>query len=272
MIKKFDYGSTCWWCGNKADSAEHRYKRTDLIREFGRPPYHPDDAPIRVVGNENRVIRGPNSREVKFPKNLCYRCNTTRSQSFDRSYDTFISYISRNEHEILETAQFRFSAIFSPNWQAARLNLIKYLAKHICCRLAYDNVLVSSPVLDFLEGRQPLSHINMRLEIRTDIAEAMSGPSLWLGDAIFMLNRKTGEWSEFRSHYGYRWLRFSYTYDEAIGSAPNNFPQGDIVSLYTGKNENWLERVVRRAIGIRLVSATTLNEIERGLRGQSVRV
>jgi hypothetical protein len=30
---------TCWWCGNTADSREHRFKRTDIEREFGRGPY-----------------------------------------------------------------------------------------------------------------------------------------------------------------------------------------------------------------------------------------
>jgi hypothetical protein len=29
----------CWWCGSPADSREHKLKRSDLVREYGRPPY-----------------------------------------------------------------------------------------------------------------------------------------------------------------------------------------------------------------------------------------
>jgi hypothetical protein len=30
---------SCWWCGAPADSREHKLKRSDLVREYGTPPY-----------------------------------------------------------------------------------------------------------------------------------------------------------------------------------------------------------------------------------------
>jgi hypothetical protein len=29
----------CWWCGAPADSREHKMKRSDIVREYGKPPY-----------------------------------------------------------------------------------------------------------------------------------------------------------------------------------------------------------------------------------------
>ncbi|MFC5112013.1 hypothetical protein [Kibdelosporangium philippinense] len=35
---RHDYAGQCWWCGSVADTREHRYKRSDLIRDFGKGP------------------------------------------------------------------------------------------------------------------------------------------------------------------------------------------------------------------------------------------
>src|SRR6267378_4063620 len=46
-LEAFDYGGVCWWCSNPADSAEHKYKRSDVVAEFGRPPYHDGSSLVR---------------------------------------------------------------------------------------------------------------------------------------------------------------------------------------------------------------------------------
>jgi len=69
MTKRYDYSNKCWWCGNQADSKEHKYKRSDLIKEFGRGSYSGDKELVRVFDSQLRKIQGPNSNEVKFSNN-----------------------------------------------------------------------------------------------------------------------------------------------------------------------------------------------------------
>jgi len=245
MISTFDYNDNCWWCGNKADSGEHKYKKADLIREFGRGPYKGNDAIVRVLLGKQRNIPGPNSKEVKFENNLCQPCNNARSQPFDREYDTFTEYIRQNEYVICTAKQFKFSEIFGSNWKDNRENLVKYFVKHICCSLAIAKVLIKPPLIDYLNGTSDLEYLSLHLEIREDIvalvknykAKGKEIGNLWIGKMSCMLSPSTGAISEVTSFLGYRWLRLNYTYDESISPARDNF-SSDKVTLDSNYNED----------------------------------
>lgn len=97
----------CWWCRGSADSREHKYKRSDIVREFGKPPYASDETPVilKDYGDRRQLhdVRGPNSSLARFATTLCGRCNDTRSQPFDAAYDRFVEYLREREDEIFET-------------------------------------------------------------------------------------------------------------------------------------------------------------------------
>lgn len=118
MIQRHAYGPQCWWCGNAADSKEHRYKKADITRLFGKGPYKGQDALSRFVEGKERPVQGPNSRELMFRANLCGKCNNERSQPFDLAYDQFIAHLEANTPSILTSKQLQFSAIFGPEWKA----------------------------------------------------------------------------------------------------------------------------------------------------------
>jgi hypothetical protein len=44
----FSESGRCWWCGVPADSREHKYKKSDLIRQYGSGPWTGDQRPQRV--------------------------------------------------------------------------------------------------------------------------------------------------------------------------------------------------------------------------------
>jgi hypothetical protein len=117
-LKQFDYGGVCWWCSNPADSAEHKYKRSDVVSEFGRPPYHDDSSLVRFV--EGRVVadnlRGSASGHFKFRVGLCGRCNSTRSQPFDRAYESLTAFIRLNEATILQNRSIDLAQVFRKDW------------------------------------------------------------------------------------------------------------------------------------------------------------
>ncbi len=56
--------SNCWICNSPADSAEHKFKKTDLIRLYGRGPYE-GDRELLHLKDYLRKIRGPKAEIVK---------------------------------------------------------------------------------------------------------------------------------------------------------------------------------------------------------------
>jgi hypothetical protein len=245
MIIAHNYLGTCWWCGGIADSAEHKHKRTDLRREFGDGPYLGDSEIVRNVKERSTTIQGPKSKEVKFIKNLCQKCNNQRSQAFDRDYDKFTSFIKDNEEAILRKKSFNFSDIYNNDWEFARINLIRYYIKHIGCRLASANILISQDIVNFLDGRQgqTLKHIGFYLEIRSDIANMINALQssqlgdgcLWIGDLMCSRDTSGSALSDAASFIGYRWLRMNYLYDYRIGNSFDNFSKNKVV-LPIGSN------------------------------------
>jgi hypothetical protein len=243
MIPKYDYQDKCWWCSNQADSKEHKYKRSDLIREFGSGSYSGDRELVRVFENQTRKIQGPNSNEVKFSSNLCRNCNNNRSQPFDLSYDAFTTYLKNNESDIWSSQQFKLSTIYGSNWIVERDNLVKYYVKHICCRLVSDKVFIKPEIIDFLDGNSNLKYISMKAEIREDIValiqhSAKSGEDvggLWIGNMECMISQSTGELSDVTSFIGYRWFRLNYIYDDNILVQENSFSE-DLVILISNYN------------------------------------
>lgn len=238
MVDKYDYKGLCWWCHNEANSGEHKYKKSDLLREFGRGPYEGNEKLVRRISGEMRKIQGPKSVEAKFESNLCQQCNNDVSQPFDIEYDKFVQFIKNNEDDIIDKKQFRFSDIYGQNWQDGRLNLLRYYVKHICCRLVSAKILIRDEIIGFLDGAPDLMFLKFHLEIRADLVamikilkkDGLNDGCLWMGDLICKISKGTGEISEVNSFLGYRWLRMNYSYDYGIGHSEDNF-SGDIVTL-----------------------------------------
>ena len=245
MIAQRHYGVACWWCGGVADSREHRYKKADVVRQFGAGPYRGEEGLVRGIEQSLRTIQGPRSREITFPPNLCQRCNSGRSQLMDRAYDRFISRVHESEEAVLETRSFAWSDIFPEEWESGRDNVKRYLAKHVGSRLASAHIEVGEGIISFLNAwvDQPQG-LDLRMEIREDIvalqrrlkSDGLGEGSLWIGDLEVIHNPTTGALRNVRGFYGYRWLRINYEYDDSLRGA-SNF-EGDAVHLSADFNVN----------------------------------
>jgi len=126
----------CWWCGAAADSREHKFKRSDLIRVFGSPPYQGERTLVRHSDGRRTEASGPASDVFKFDQTVCRKCNNERSQPFDRAYERFIGFVSDEADSILQTMRIPLSSVFGSSWEIERDNLTRYYVKHICCRIA----------------------------------------------------------------------------------------------------------------------------------------
>jgi len=214
-LGRADYGGTCWWCGNPANSREHRFKRSDLVTQFGTGSYLESGGVVR--GREGRLqeVQGPNAKAVKFAPSLCEACNTARSQPSDRAYEQFIAYVVASEDAILRSSAIDLRDVYGRDWRGGAIDFTRYIAKHAGCRLAEAGVAVPADLRFFLSGASALPGFRVGFEIREDILAMGAGDQgLWLGDLQYLADDAGGiTWVG--SFYGFRWLRivWEHSYD-----------------------------------------------------------
>jgi hypothetical protein len=231
---RVDLGGKCWWCGAAANSGEHKFKRSDLVREFGSGAWTGTDAVSHGSGDRASLVNSSRADRLKFPKNMCRDCNNVRSQSMDTAYDRFADYIVANEEQVLKARGFRWPDVFSDDWKSGRDDVVRFWIKHICTRLATDGVPIDRSVIAFLDGAGgPPRHLQLSLVIRLDVVALAIhlrevhgdelGGSFWMGDMACYYSPSRNVIHEAWSHWGMRWLWLDYRYrlDKAQGS--NNF-------------------------------------------------
>lgn len=127
----------CWICGDPADSREHKFKQSDLAQSS--KTWSRGDQPYYVDVEGWRRIQGPGSELVKFGKVLCYACNTTRTQPFDRAYERFAEWINKKGQSLMAETRIDFIEVYGADFQSGTANLVRYFAKHLGCRIASEN-------------------------------------------------------------------------------------------------------------------------------------
>jgi hypothetical protein len=126
----------CWICGAPAETREHKFKRSDLVRSSAT--WTPADHPYFFGSGGVRRIRSPNSHAATFGKVLCGNCNSARTQPFDRAYERFSRWVNDAEGGIMTMSHLDFTAIYGSDCQGSVLDLQRYFVKHLGCRLASD--------------------------------------------------------------------------------------------------------------------------------------
>ena len=128
--------TNCWICGKLADSAEHKIKKSDIVKINGTGSYkkgevllHQDDSLI--------PLQGSNSKLVKYDKILCSSCNNAFTQPFDKAYECFIDYVCDNRDLVLNQRFINFKEVYSDNFADEQRNLYKYFVKSFGCKLAH---------------------------------------------------------------------------------------------------------------------------------------
>lgn len=225
-------GRACWWCGAPANSGEHKFKRSDLVRAFGGGEWGSVNQVAHVEEGDIGYPRSSRADRLKFRSVLCRDCNSQRSQPFDSAYDIFAEWLRRSERNVVATGEIDWSEVFGESWRIDLGRLTGYWVKHIGCRLAADGVPVPAALSGYLDGRGPLAHLEMALEIRSDIAAAMfhledvhgiEGSSLWIGPAQQEVSGSGGHIVRVWSHWGFGSLRLAYVCDFEEAQGVSNF-------------------------------------------------
>jgi hypothetical protein len=160
---------TCWMCGAEANSSEHRLKKADIVRAYGRGPYSGDHRPMHVRTGKLTEIQGPNSRTIKYAAILCHTCNTTSSQPYDVAYDRLIEWVFQNESFVLRRRFIDFADVFGPDFPLHQRNLYKYFAKSFGCRLIEAGQVVPDDVRNLFDKEQFQTALRITFSVNEDI-------------------------------------------------------------------------------------------------------
>jgi hypothetical protein len=151
----------CYWCRQReANSREHKFKRSDLVREHGRGELRGERTIVKYGAEGSLDIRSTKSAALKFRPSLCAECNNARSQPIDAAYDRFVDGVLDNEKKILAERKIDLEEIFGAEWQPAAADTHRYYVKHALCRLVESHrdpgeVELPADALAFLDGGQP---------------------------------------------------------------------------------------------------------------------
>ena len=159
----------CWICKAAADSSEHRLKKTDLTRAYGKGPYRGAHAPVHVRDGVVSPVQGPRSSRVKYDQSLCYACNTARTQPFDMAYERLIAWIVANEATVLRKRLLDFEEIYGQGWQDCQLNLFKYCVKSFGCRLVDAGRIVPQDLVELMPLRTFLTGLKITFSVNEDV-------------------------------------------------------------------------------------------------------
>jgi len=179
----------CYWCQERdADSREHKFKRSDLIREHGRGELRGGRTLVTHRGERVYEHRSTKNDALKFSPSLCSHCNNSRSQPFDRAYDHFIEWVLENEDKVLQGKSVDLEEAFGSAWRESAEDVLRYFVKHICCRLAETvtsdgELLLPGDALAFLDGGPPPASITSEMWIEPTwlrFAQAGNGDPNWV--------------------------------------------------------------------------------------------
>lgn len=231
----------CWWCGEPADSREHKFKQSELVfNNGGKRQWVGNDAMVHGSEGRLRDVQGPNSAIVKFSPTMCQKCNNARSQAFDLAYDKFIQYMSANEATIAIDRRFRFSDVFGGSWPTQRTNLIKYWVKHICCMAAEHGLEVPPLLIAYLDdddaGEPP--HIRLDFMVQADLLRLRLTEGMDYGSFIGDVQgwSRQGVLRAIEGHVMWGWVMVTYTFDVEDPLGYTTF-EGDLVQM------GWISQV-----------------------------
>lgn len=247
-FKNFD--GKCWWCGSLNISEEHKYKKTDIKREYFSTTSEQKIvlSSISNINQKGKIIQGPNSKYVKFKASLCQNCNNSKSQPFDEAYDIFIKFLKNNESNTIKYSFINAIDIYRDNCNKQIQYLTKYFIKHLCCTLTDVKVSVPVNLIDYLNGLIELKNVEIIISQsidRKEYLELISNQipnSSWLGcsDVQIEYNKRRNVINFLHYEIYYRSYSFYIKLDTSIKEYKTNFLDNNI-DLILYKEDNFKE-------------------------------
>ncbi|MEX0678078.1 MAG: hypothetical protein WD063_13435 [Pirellulales bacterium] len=205
--------ANCWMCGKASETGEHRIKKSDLVERFGKGPFRGADALVHVKAEQMCDLQGPNSKLVKYEKNLCAHCNSTATQPFDKAYEQFVPWVMENEAEVLKRRVIDFEAVYGADWENKQRDLFKFFAKCFGCRVDEAGRDVPQDVIDLMEKDSFETALYVTFQVNEDQLLLDSGDQA-IGTQALLEHKcqSTGELVGYQCGSHFRWLTVMYWY------------------------------------------------------------
>ncbi|QOZ24094.1 hypothetical protein XH93_11290 [Bradyrhizobium sp. CCBAU 51753] len=175
----------CWICSeNKADSGEHKTKRSDLLAVLGKPS---QQAPFfyHYLHKANRPVGSLDAKILKSPVRICSQCNSTRTQPHDRAWETMSDRL--RSRRLTVGQMIRCDSIFPHCTKREMLNVHLFFLKLTGCMLAeakangHEVPIALDPFSTAIMSGRP--HVEVHLQFgRNDGIVGRSNLHVWKTD------------------------------------------------------------------------------------------
>lgn len=160
----------CWICHDPANSGEHRVKRAALKAIFKKPINQCNPLHFRTEA-DRKFIGSTKADILKFPKNICIPCNTTRTQPHDRAWQHFFEMIHKDCSPLRPGDKINLWKVFPDSPTLGMIDVQLYFAKLMGCTIAasgehFDLTSLSSAILE----NSPHPHLYLKF------ATMLNGP------------------------------------------------------------------------------------------------
>jgi len=211
---------SCWWCGATELTGEHKFKKKDLERLYGKGvDFRTSDVNLIDYRSNKTSKRLQSAKSIfaQFEKSLCPNCNNSKSQPFDLAYDTLIEYYFANQEQITRDKFIDLSQCYGENWLDKKESLSKYIIKHIGCRLSEHNYLPFESTIDYLNGADSINHVKIILQIKQ--YNALEIPTIFKGPFILISHlQDRSEITSVCSWFTVKNITFNYIYEWDISN------------------------------------------------------
>lgn len=131
-----DTASTCWICGDPAQSAEHIPKASDMRRYFGTPTQK-NPLYFHSEAKKNIPIQGIRSNRLKSKAAICAKCNNDRTQPYDLAWEQLSGYLDSNSEVIARRGAFDLRKPYQAgSFRKQALYAHLFFVKLFGCRIA----------------------------------------------------------------------------------------------------------------------------------------
>jgi hypothetical protein len=231
----------CWICGAPANSREHKIKRSDLVRRYGRQSFQSLGGMMHFLAGEANEVQGPSDKRLTYAPLICSDCNGTKSQPWDKAYAQFERWVFEHSSETLKRRFILMEEVFgSNNFSAACPALYKYFVKAFGCRLVNSGMTVPDDLVSLL----PQSNFRTKLRLTFAVNKTVflleendQENYLGLGDLIRMDSRSMGMMERYLWHMQIGWLRVWFFYNMEIPCGIGSAWTSDSACVYLGEFE-----------------------------------
>jgi hypothetical protein len=156
----------CWICKkNRADSGEHKTKRSDLLAVLGKPS---QDEPFfyHDLHKRNRPVGSLGAKILKSPVRICSQCNNARTQPQDFAWETMSDRLRSRRLTIGQWV--RCNRIFAYSTRQQMINVHLFFLKLTGCMIAeakangHDVPIPLDPFSDAIVCGRPHAEVHLQ--------------------------------------------------------------------------------------------------------------